>query len=915
MFNFFDISSKQLKQFDKQISKINFLESEFSKLSEREIKERVNQLILKYQIIQNFDDILVESFALTREAAKRTLGLRHFDTQLLAGIILHQGKIAEMKTGEGKTLAATLSVVLNALSLKGVHVVTVNDYLAKRDKQTMGQIYRYLGLSVGLIQENMGSDERRKNYAADITYVTNSELAFDYLRDNMVKLVNDFVLRDFNYCIIDEVDSILIDEARTPLIISGNLNTPIEKYVIADEICNYLKFKTHYLVDEKAKNITLTNQGITQVQRLLDVPNLYDVNDPWIPYLNNALKAKNLFIKDVNYIVKDNEIIIVDEFSGRIMADRRWGEGLHQAVEAKENVPIKKGSETLGSVTYQNFFLAYPKFAGMTGTAKTAEAEFESIYKSSVVVIPTSKKMVRNDLPDYVFKDDYSRWKALASFVEETNKIGRPILIGTTTIERSEIISTLLNDLQISHRLLNAKPENVKRESEIVAQAGRKYAVTVSTNMAGRGTDILLGGNPDFQTRQQIFFFIKNFKKSKIYLSSIKKICLGLSSTNLKSLTTNLFLCQFELALIYRKFLRFLRTENISYGFFLDTLSILNSCTEKDLELLIINLKENGYVNKKSLIQLYFDFIYDHFYKKNKLKSESEKRFVKYVGGLYVIGTERHESRRIDNQLRGRAGRQGDPGTSKFFVSIDDNLFRIFGEKQLKSRLATLYTSDDRPLESEFFSKTLESCQKKVEDLYYDSRKRLFDYDEVVNFQRRAIYRERKALLKNLTIRPEVITYGEDLIVMLAQELKSLNLASEKVSFNTLNNEISYLLGINYLLLDYKECSLLTLNQVTMLLLEQFWLTYDLKEAEFDSITPYLIRLVEKTVVLNRIDLAWKLHLQKAELLRETIGWRGYGQLDPLQEYKNEGFNLFIETIREIKYNSIYDILKAQSIL
>ena len=422
MFNFFDISSKQLKQFDKQISKINFLKSEFSKLSEEEIKERVNQLILKYQITQNFDDILVESFALTREAAKRTLGLRHFDTQLLGGIILHQGKIAEMKTGEGKTLAATLSVVLNALSLKGVHVVTVNDYLAKRDKQTMGQIYRYLGLSVGLIQENMGSDERRKNYAADITYVTNSELAFDYLRDNMVKLVNDFVLRDFNYCIIDEVDSILIDEARTPLIISGNLNTPIEKYVIADEICNYLKFKTHYLVDEKAKNITLTNQGITQVQRLLDVPNLYDVNDPWIPYLNNALKAKNLFIKDVNYIVKDNEIIIVDEFSGRIMADRRWGEGLHQAVEAKENVPIKKGSETLGSVTYQNFFLAYPKFAGMTGTAKTAEAEFESIYKSSVVVIPTSKKMVRNDLPDYVFKDDYSRWKALASFVEETNK-------------------------------------------------------------------------------------------------------------------------------------------------------------------------------------------------------------------------------------------------------------------------------------------------------------------------------------------------------------------------------------------------------------------------------------------------------------------------------------------------------------
>ena len=536
MFNFFNtLKRDDLADIKETVKKINALEDEIALLSEREIKEYVTQLIQRYQVEQNFDSILCESFALTREASKRILGLRHFDTQLMGGIVLHNGQIAEMKTGEGKTLVGTLPVVLNALALKGVHVVTVNDYLAKRDKQWMSQLYRYLGLSVGLIQENMTSDERRKNYAADITYVTNSELAFDYLRDNMASSVEELVLRDFYYCIIDEVDSILIDEARTPLIISGNLDTPIEKYIMADEVTKYLNPDVHYKVDEKAKNATLTDRGIQQIETLLNVSNLYDISDPWIPYINNAVKAKMLFIKDTNYIVRDNEIVIIDEFTGRIMADRRWGDGLHQAVEAKERVPIKKGSETLGSVTYQNFFLSYPKLAGMTGTIKTAEAEIEKIYKREVVVLPTARTLIRDDLSDLVYKDEFTKWKIIAAQCEESYRfLRRPILIGTTSIEKSEIISQLLKGRGVPHRLLNAKPENVKRESEIVAQAGRLGAVTVATNMAGRGTDILLGGNPDFQTRQQIFSFVNNFKTGQYKFAS------SFSSENWQEVKQNL---------------------------------------------------------------------------------------------------------------------------------------------------------------------------------------------------------------------------------------------------------------------------------------------------------------------------------------------------------------------------------------
>ena len=732
MFNFLNnLTQNSLNTLQEEVKKINALEKEIELLTEFEIKDRVNKLIKQYQIEQNFDSILNESFALTREASKRTLGLRHYDTQLMGGIVLHQGKIAEMKTGEGKTLVGTLPVVLNALSLKGVHVVTVNDYLAKRDQQWMSQLYRYLGLSVGLIQENMSSSERRKNYAADITYVTNSELAFDYLRDNMGTSVDELVLRDFNYCIIDEVDSILIDEARTPLIISGSVESPIEKYITADEVCNYLNSKVHYTVDEKAKNITLTSKGIGQVEKMLNTKSLYDKNDPWIPYINNAIKAKILFIKDTNYIVRDNEVVIIDEFTGRIMADRRWGEGLHEAVEAKERVPIKKGSETLGSVTYQNFFLSYPKFAGMTGTAKTAEGEFEKIYKREVVVLPTTKPLLRKDLTDLVFKDEFTKWQNVAEYTQQCHLRGQPILIGTTSIEKSELISSLLQDLKISHRLLNAKPENIKLESEIVAQAGRIGAVTVATNMAGRGTDILLGGNPDFQTRKNIFSLITHLEQDLTFyqqnLQIKNKILKRYKDSNLrkkletKKRGTKIALakyCQLRLLLIkiinstkYGKYIK--DQKELPFQDFNTSFNVLKKYNQNQIELLIFNLIENGYLKSSSFLDNYIFVNYIDFLKKNKTESQKEKIVVQGLGGLNVIGTERHESRRIDNQLRGRAGRQGDPGTSRFFLSLDDNLIRIFGANQLKSLMEKTQFNSTRPLESEFLTQGLETAQKK----------------------------------------------------------------------------------------------------------------------------------------------------------------------------------------------------------
>ena len=499
-------------KYQKLINDINELESSIKTLTDSELRNKTYQLKKRYSEESNLNSLIVEAFALTREASYRTLGLRHFDVQLIGGLVLNSGKIAEMRTGEGKTLVATLPAYLNALTEKGVHIVTVNEYLASRDQTSMGQIYRFLGLETGLIQEKMTTSERQRNYQSDITYVTNNELGFDYLRDNLALNINDVVLPPFNYCIVDEVDSVLIDEALTPLIIANSVKTCVDKYIIASEITDYLELNVHFEIDEKNKSVLLTNQGTIQIEKILGVQDLYDPRDPWIPYIINAIRASSLFFKDVHYIVQNNRIVIVDEFTGRIMADRRWSDGLHQAVEAKENVPIRQTTEITASITYQNFFLVYPKLSGMTGTAKTAEVEFDKIYTLPVEEIPTARPNLRQDLPDLIYKDEFSKWNAIAKECQSISLVKQPILIGTTTVEKSEMLAQLLNEYQLPHQILNAKPENVRRESEIVAQAGKKGSITIATNMAGRGTDIILGGNIQFKVRKDLYNILVSYK-------------------------------------------------------------------------------------------------------------------------------------------------------------------------------------------------------------------------------------------------------------------------------------------------------------------------------------------------------------------------------------------------------------------
>lgn len=869
MFNLFLTSADKRKilEAENTVVTINSLEKEISALSNLEIRERIKKLSQEVQANKNLEHILPYSFALTREISQRVLNLRHFDSQLIGGYILNQGKIAEMKTGEGKTLVATLPIVLNALNLKGAHVVTVNDYLAKRDEQWMGQIYRALGLSVGLIQEGMEETQRRQNYAADITYVTNSELAFDYLRDNMASSIREAVQRPYTYAIIDEVDSILIDEARTPLIISEEQNIPIEKYVVADEITKYLKPNLHYIVDEKSKNVTLTDTGIKQVENLLQTSTLYDIDDPWSPYINNALKAQCLFLKNTNYIVKNNEVFIVDEFTGRIMPDRRWGDGLHQAIEAKEKVTIKQGSETLGSITYQNFFRLYPKLSGMTGTAKTAEEELKKIYNLEVIEIPTARPIQRQDLTDLIYRDEYTKWKEIAKQCHKLYEKGQPILIGTTSIEKSEIISQLLDELEIRHQVLNAKPQNVKRESDIIAQAGCYKAVTVATNMAGRGTDILLGGNPKFKTRQQLKTFLLSLRtKQKIEINDGQ--IFRLKQTNHYNLRK----------LIY----------------------VIQALNPEEIEQIALTNDEIDLFPKSNDLNKILNSLFQNAYTLNSNICHHEKEKVKSLGGLYVIGTTRHESKRIDNQLRGRAGRQGDPGVSRFYLSLDDDLLRVFSGDKIKTVMDTLNLANEA-LDSSVFSQSLDTAQKRVEDYFYETRKQLFEYDEVLNVQRLSIFRERRALLENKNIRLEILKYGEMLMFDYTLELKR-----NTGNLRRLNNELSYFLRIPF--------PLLLTNQIEIynFLKQQFWIRYELKEAECEIFAPGFMRVLEKDILLMEVDKNWKLHLKEMDLLKESIRWRGYGQLNPLLEYRKEGFNLLVETIQNIKYNTVYTIMQAK---
>tara|TARA_B100000767_G_scaffold269720_1_gene292004 strand:+ start:2262 stop:4898 length:2637 start_codon:yes stop_codon:yes gene_type:complete len=871
-------NNRVINQYSSLINEINNLETNFKLFSDEELAEQTIKLKKKYERNSNLSEITAEAFACTREAGRRTLGLRHFDVQLLGGLVLNDGKIAEMRTGEGKTLVSTLPAYLNGLTGKGVHVVTVNDYLAKRDQTWMGQIHRFLGLNVGLIQEDMNSKQRQINYNADITYITNSELGFDYLRDNMAFNIKDVVQRPFNFCIVDEVDSILIDEARTPLIISGTTENSIDKYIVAAEVVKYLEVQTHFEIDEKGKNIILTEQGIIQAETFLNIKDLYNKTDPWIPFIVNALRASTLFFNNVHYIVKNNEIVIVDEFTGRIMPDRRWSDGLHQAVEAKENVPIRGGNQTLASITYQNFFLLYPKLSGMTGTGKTAEAEFEKIYNLPVLSIPTAKSSKREDLPDYIYRDELSKWKAVAKECNDISLTGQPILIGTTSVEKSEILSQLLTDYKLPHNILNAKPENVKKESEIIAQAGQKSTITIATNMAGRGTDIVLGGNVKFKIQKELYEYLLVLK-TKQKLFNDNSIISNLVQEKDKPLTLYLndLLNDIE----------FLQVTPIEL---LKTLNEIDQIKHLDQ-------------NYKVLLQKIFKVVFDRL----KITQEKDNKSIKSLGGLYIIGTERHESRRIDDQLRGRCGRQGDPGKSRFFLSLDDSLLRVFGTTSIQDYM-TNELLDDVPLESSLLTKSLDSAQKTVENRNYDSRKYLFDYDEVLNKQRQVIFYERRNVLESNSVRKKILALGDQVITDIVEE-------SESLDIKILNNILQDLLGTSLNLKEFgKYNPTYTKLELKNYLQQQFWLTYELKEAEIDTVEIGLMREIERATMLKYIDIMWKEHLQNMSLIRDAVGWRGYGQRNPLFEYKDEAYGLFLYLIKLIRQLVIYELLNIKPI-
>ena len=875
--NPFRTTNLLVKKYQNLINQINVLENNLKALSDSELRNQSFQLIKCYEQNKNLDLLIPESFALAREASYRTLGLRHFDVQLFGGLVLNNQKIAEMKTGEGKTLVATLPAFLNALTKEGVHIVTVNEYLANRDQISMGQIYRFLGLNTGLIKSNLSSFEKRKNYNADITYVTNYELTFDFLRDNMTLNLSDIVLRPFNYCIIDEVDSVLIDEAQTPLILSDNIETPIEKYIVAAEITDYLQLNTHYKIDEKNKNVLLTDQGSEQIEKILSIQDLYDPNDPWIPYVINSLKANTLFFNNVHYIIQNNRIIIVDEFTGRIMPDRRWGDGLHQAIEAKEKLAIRQKTETVAAITYQNFFLQYPKLAGMTGTGKTAEIEFEKIYKLSVEEIPTARPNRREDLPDLIYKDQFSKWNAITQTCNTIFLTGQPILIGTTTVDKSEMLAQLLTEYKLPYQILNAKPENVRRESEIIAQAGKRGSITIATNMAGRGTDIILGGNINFKIQKQLYDILTLSKNFIIF--------------NRKNILQTLILRQFK---------------GCSQKFLSVLLSLLRNkvfLKLSDTDVLRI-LRENDRISiPTTSYQCSIRFLIEELILYNKKQQKQENKIVKNLGGLYIIGTERNDSQRVDNQLRGRCGRQGDPGTSRFFLSLDDNLLRLFGGQKIQNFVQT-QISDDSPLESKLITRSLNSAQQRVEERAYQQRKNLFDYDDILNKQRKIVYYERRKILESLSVRKRIFAYCEqivtDIIVSKLDDIVEI---------------IEYLLGKKLMLNYIKDYNSLInefgINELIVYFFNEFWLIYQTKILQFSLYGQNISICVEKSCILIVIDKIWKEHLEKMTLLREAVGWRSYGQKNPLYEYKREAFFMFQNQKEIFRQIIVYDLIRS----
>lgn len=828
-------NERELKKLKPIVQKINAFEPEMQKLSDAELARKTVEFKERISRGESLDSLLPEAFAVVREASRRVLGLRHFDVQLMGGIVLHQGKIAEMKTGEGKTLVATLPAYLNALTGRGVHIVTVNDYLAKRDAEWMGPIYRFLGLTVGYIVSGMDDSERKKAYQADITYGTSSEFGFDYLRDNMKYSLEDMVQRDHYYAIIDEVDSILIDEARTPLIISGPSEESTDLYYYIDEIVRKLKKDIHFTVDEKSKTAHLTEEGIAECERLLGIKNLYNPRYVrLIHHIHQALRAHHLFKRDVDYVVKDGKVIIVDEFTGRLMPGRRWSDGLHQAIEAKERVRIEAENQTLAMITIQNYFRMYEKLAGMTGTAETEAAEFKEIYNLDVVVIPTHKPMIRIDYPDLVFRTYKEKLERVVQEIEENYKKGRPVLVGTTSIEKSELLSKMLKKRKIPHQVLNAKHH--EKEAQIIAQAGRSYAVTIATNMAGRGVDILLGGNPEGLAKAQL-------EAEGYDLSQIPE-----------------------------------RAWNE-----------------------VLAMARQGLDPTEKYPEYWAKVLYQKY-----LECQEDAKRVRELGGLYIIGTERHESRRIDNQLRGRAGRQGDPGASRFFLSLEDDLLRIFGSEKLKSFMEKLGLPEGEPLEHPWLTKAIEQAQKKVEAYHFEIRKHLLEYDNVMNKQRETIYAQRREILKSESIRDWIISMIEETCEELINETLFEEREFSEESLNLLKTRFKEIFNFEPKL---KEENLKSKEALFEALKVEAISHYERKEK---SIGPDLMRNLEKYFLLTTIDSHWKEHLLMLDYVKESVGLRGYGQKNPLQEYKKEAFHLFVELMRKIRHTSLSYLFRIE---
>ncbi|MGD8377760.1 MAG: preprotein translocase subunit SecA [Acidobacteriota bacterium] len=812
---------RDIRRLREDVARINELEEGVAALDDAGLRARTAEFRTRLDQGAGPDDILHEAFAVVREVGKRVLHMRHFDVQLIGGMVLHQGKIAEMKTGEGKTLVATLPAYLNALTGEGVHVVTVNDYLARRDAEWMGRIYRALGLSVGLIQHDMPEADRKIAYGSDVTYGTNNEFGFDYLRDNMKYSLASMVQRGFHFAIVDEVDSILIDEARTPLIISGPAEASTELYYQVDRIIPRLNAgaviregKLHeieaaeggdYIVDEKARTVTLTEEGVAHAEKLLGVENLYDPSNMHIlHHVNQSLRAHTLFQKDVDYMLKEGQVVIVDEFTGRLMPGRRWSDGLHQAVEAKEGVKIERENQTLATVTFQNFFRMYDKLSGMTGTADTEAVEFDKIYSLEVVVIPTNRPLRRLEYPDVVYRTEGEKFTAATEEIAELHGSGQPVLVGTISIEKSEVLSVLLKKRGIPHVVLNAKYH--EKEAEIVAQAGRLGAVTIATNMAGRGTDILLGGNPE---------------------GMVGKLLLEEGTEPSESTPE-----QQEAALE--------RARGIT---------------------------------------------------------EAEKEQVRELGGLHILGTERHESRRIDNQLRGRSGRQGDPGSSRFYVSLQDDLMRIFGGERLQNVMLKLGMEEGVPIEHGMVSRSIERAQKQVEGRNFETRKHLLEYDDVMNKQREEIYALRRDVLGGERTRDYILQKTEEIVDYLREAHAGADVDPGDWEVDELRSQVTFFFGID-LEQEKVDFGTITSDGLRETILDLARRRYEAKEA---AIGPERMRFHEKVVLLNIIDTQWKDHLLSMDHLKDGIGLRGYGQRDPLNEYKRESFELFREMTERIE--------------